>query len=160
MANLSTSVETYLPPKIRDLLWLLIHYPQTTISELQTIDPELIKGEPRIPQSALLTIALLIQGSSVSEVISECHDQSLIKTLHYLSVEVHRYPEDSAADAALQIINRMKLRNYQVQLNALQGELSRLSSLGDVHGVLQITKEQQSIRMKVQELYDQVQTSS
>ena len=148
------SINRIIPVILRDLLWLLIHYPSHVREHIQEIDPKIISNDRNI----LFAIAMLMQGKPVPDILENISDQSLKKLLLHQSMEIELYNNDDVEDALAQIVKRFKVKHLSIQIRQQQNLISELNNSGDVFALIEAMKQQQSLRSEYEKLHNHIQS--
>ena len=139
---------------LRDLLWLLIHYPVVVREKIQDIDPNIISENRNI----LYVMAMLMEGKSLTDILENIGDDSFKKLMLHQALEEDRYHNDDIDSAVDQIVNRFRVKHLAIQIRQQQNLISELNNNGDVFALIEAMSHQQSLRSEYEKLHNQIQS--
>ena len=141
---------------VRDLIWLLIHFPSFVRPLLEALEPTSISTN----NDLLFVMGLFMEGHSVTEVIENVSNENIRSMLLQLSVLDDLYVEEDISKAVPQIIDRIRLSNLKKLLLVQQRELSQRSPDTDMMSYLVSLKQLQKTRREMEVLQQNVRDLS
>ncbi len=111
---------------LRDLLWLLVHFPDRVGPVVQTGDPALISDS----HAFLDCIAALLQGQPLTVAMEATRDEALRALLASVAATDGLYEEDRAEQATHQILARLELPQVEQRLAGMHRAIDAHSDVG------------------------------
>jgi len=136
------------PPEVRDLLWLLIHYPQAVTPMLTNLDPELVSER----LDTRMVVARLLAGEPIVSIVANCADPGLRTLLSELSARENVFPKDSVALATKQLAARLSLNGVDRHLACVGRDISTCSPDLDRTRYFELLRERGGLQRQRSEL--------
>jgi DNA primase len=131
--------------ELNHIFWLLVHHPdpaREVLAELE--DPEWVTQRP----TALLAIALLMEGQSVPRVLETVSedDPDLERVLRAVAARTTLYTEEEAPDATRQILDRLRTKWIRAELRRIDQDMATCDPALDGSRYRALLEQRQSLQ--------------
>ncbi len=137
-----------LPPEVKDLFWLVIHYPDTAVPLVAAFDPDLFSSRLDVKEC----MAGLLEGRSLAAVLEDLPDTELCRVLREASANEDLYTEEHVDRAVRQILARLELKDIQHELSSIHQHLATCSPALDRARYLELIRRRVELQHRQRDL--------